>query len=116
MANTLLGRISNTRIETLLTSASLHIDLTTYLTYLDTQNGAEPNVRLDAGLEKGQLKKIQLIHANDATVNSNFIIGGARIVFVTVGDRAVLLWNGTQWRVISLNNTAGNAVSPTVTG
>jgi len=76
--------------------------------------GAEANA-IAAGTELGQLKKIQMItDGGDSTFTITNPVSAALdvITFADVGDYALLLWNGTAWRVIELGNDADGTSAP----
>ena len=79
------------------------ISLSTVVTLLD--NDATADLTLEAG-EPGQMKIISCIDATAAaTLDTGDVSGGLNptttLTFDTVGDAAILVYDGTRWNVVS---------------
>lgn len=81
------------------------INLTSYKTYITT-TGADAFTLADS-TQAGQLKYIVMAaHIGDATLT---LTGYTSVVFDTIGDALLLMWNGTAWKVVDELNTTINA-------
>lgn len=62
----------------------------------------------------GQRKAIQLVvdGGGTATLTPVNLSGGTTIAFADAGDRAELLWDGSNWLAIDLLNLADGATAP----
>ena len=86
-------------------------NVTSFYTTLTTTGAAA--VTLADGTMIGQLKKIQMIvDAGDATLTPSNLSGGTTITFADAGDFCLLMWDGTNWRVLELGNAADGATAP----
>jgi hypothetical protein len=81
------------------------------------QRRSRPRARLRSrwadGAKLGQLKLIVLTtDGGDATLTPTSLAGGDTITFADVGDAALLLWNGSNWRPVLLLNLADGTTAP----
>lgn len=89
------------------------VNITSYFTEFATDAGGDALTLAD-GAVAGQLKKIQLTTdggGNGVLTPSN-LADGDTITFADVGDYALLMWNGTNWRVLELGNDADGTTAP----
>ncbi|QDP57914.1 MAG: hypothetical protein Unbinned1693contig1002_58 [Prokaryotic dsDNA virus sp.] len=87
------------------------ITITEYFSTMNTTGGGA--YTLADSTIKGQLKKIQLIvDAGDATLTPTSLNGGSTITFADVGDYCLLIWDGSRWQVLELNNMADGVSAP----
>lgn len=90
------------------------IPLTNYLSWLNAAGGNTTQT-LAAGVVRGQVKRLQAIHANDDVVTVTGLSGGTTITFTNVGEYVVLLWTGAAWVIIESGNVLlGTNVGPAV--
>lgn len=89
------------------------VNVTSYFTTFDTDAGGDALTLVD-GVQKGQLKRIQLIvdGGGDGTLTPDNLEGGTTITFADAGDYCVLLWTGSAWRAIVLSNEADGVTAP----
>ena len=88
------------------------IPITNYYSTLDSTAGAT-TATLANGAIIGQLKKIQMIVDNgDVVVTPANLANGTTLTFADAGDFAVLIFDGTDWVVIELGNSADGATAP----
>jgi len=119
MASTLTAYIPNSKITTVTMSGGF-IDTTSYLTRIGDL-GVGSILTLGSGFIIGQLKKIQAsgddgVFTGPTTVSGQHFLDGPpqEIVFIDLGDTAELMWTRRGWRVISLSNSLGNDLTPTI--
>ena len=87
------------------------VTVTEYKTDVTT-TGADALTLAD-GEFVGQRKAIQLIvDGGDGTLTPSNLSGGTTITFADAGDRAELIWDGSNWVVIDLYNCADGATAP----
>jgi len=87
------------------------VNVTSFFTAVTTTGAAA--ITLADGTMVGQLNKIQLIvDAGDATLTPSNLTGGTTITFADAGDFCLLMWDGSSWRVLELNNMADGATAP----
>lgn len=93
------------------------VDVTSYLTFLETSGADDAVMQLNDGQETGQLKKLQFRAdgGGNAAVTSTQMHDGTTITFTTVGQVAVLMWDGTRWRAVLLTDAAGGT-GPAISG
>ena len=90
------------------------VDVTSYFTNITT-TGARALTLAD-GTVVGQ-RKLLLMSTDDgdATLTPTNFSNGTNLVFSAVGDMAELIWDGSNWALISSFNTvAGTAATPAV--
>lgn len=88
------------------------VNVTSYLTKL-TSTGVAEAITLANGTQIGQLKKIQhVVDGGSSVLTPVSLSGGTTITFTTAGEIAILLWNGTAWVALELNNTTAGGASP----
>ena len=90
-------------------------NVTAFYTAVTTTGPAA--LTLAAGTELRQLKKIQMIvDGGNGTLTIADPVSSSLdvITFADVGDFALLIWNGTAWRVIELGNDVDGATSPAI--
>lgn len=88
------------------------INVTAYLTKFTSTGGAQA-LTLANGTQIGQLKKIEhVVDGGSGVLTPTSLSGGTTITFTTAGEYAILIWNGTAWVAIELNNTTAGGASP----
>ena len=89
------------------------VTITEYYTTMATDGGGDAMTLADSTVV-GQLKKIQLITdgGGDAVLTPTTLNGGTTITFADAGDFCVLMWDGSGWQVLELNNAADGATAP----
>jgi len=88
------------------------INVTSYLSNY-TSTGAAQALTLANGTQVGQLKKIyHVVDGGSGVLTPTSLSGGTTITFTTVGEIAILLWNGTAWVAVELTNTTAGGASP----
>jgi hypothetical protein len=111
----LAGFIPNAAPQTL--SAAGAVNVTAYMTYLNTTSGAMA-ITLAAGTAVGQLKKVMMVvDGGDATLTIADPVSASLdvVVFSNIGDTLDLIWSGTAWRILGAYNVAaGNVSTPVV--
>lgn len=104
------GMIPNTGIDSL--SGAGVVSASKYLTNY-TSTGAAQALTLAAGNVVGQLKKVKhIVDGGSGVLTPSALEGGTTITFTTVGETAVLMWNGTKWRAIELSNSSTPGTLP----
>ena len=86
------------------------VNVTSYLTLL-VSTGAAQAITLANGTSIGQMKKIK--HYTDGgsmVLTPANLAAGTTITFTTVGEVALLQWNGTDWAVLELGNESGTGL------
>jgi hypothetical protein len=86
------------------------VNVTSYLTLL-VSTGAAQAITLANGTSIGQMKKIK--HYTDGgsmVLTPANLAAGTTITFTTVGEVALLQWDGTDWVVLELGNESGTAL------
>lgn len=86
------------------------VNVISYLTNL-VSTGVAQAITLANGTTVGQVKKIK--HYTDGgsmVLTPSLIDGGTTITFTTIGEYAVLIWNGIKWYAMELGNDAGTAL------
>ena len=86
------------------------VNVTSYLTLL-VSTGVAQAITLANGTSIGQMKKIK--HYTDGgsmVLTPANLAAGTTITFTTVGEVALLQWNGTDWAVLELGNESGTGL------
>jgi hypothetical protein len=87
------------------------VSITSFATKVTTTGAAA--ITLADGAKLGQLKLVVLTtDGGDATLTPSNLAGGTTITFADVGDAALLLWNGSNWRPLLLLNLADGTTAP----
>lgn len=86
------------------------VNVTAFLTKFTSTGGAQALTLAD-GTQIGQMKKIHhVVDGGSGVLTPTSLSGGTTITFTTANEYALLIWNGTAWVAIELNNyTAGGA-------
>lgn len=88
------------------------VNVTTYLTNY-TSTGAAQALTLANGVRVGQLKKIKhIVDGGSGVLTPTALSGGTTITFTSIGEFALLLWNGAAWVMIDSGNEVGGASLP----
>lgn len=88
------------------------VNVTTFLTNF-TSTGAAQALTLANGVRVGQLKKIKhIVDGGSGVLTPTSLSGGTTITFTSVGEFALLAWNGTAWVMIDSGNEGGGATLP----
>jgi hypothetical protein len=88
------------------------VNVTSYLTNF-TSTGAAQALTLAAGVRVGQLKKIKhIVDGGSGVLTPVAITGGTTITFTSIGEFAILQWNGAAWVMIDSGNDVGGASLP----
>lgn len=106
------GFIPSDPVETVNAPGAISADA--YLTNLES-TGVADAFSLPDGNTPGQLKKIvHYIDGGSAVITPANLSGGTTITMTTVGEFVTMFWNGTDWFVIELGNTATPGTLPVV--
>jgi len=88
------------------------VNVTSYLTRY-TSTGAAQALTMAVGTQIGQMKKIcHVADGGSGVLTVTSLSGGTTITFTTVGECALLMWNGTNWYVLELSNSATPGTPP----
>jgi len=88
------------------------INVTTFLTNF-TSTGAGQALTLANGVRVGQLKKIKhIVDGGSGVLTPTSLSGGTTITFTSIGEFALLAWNGTAWVMIDSGNDVGGSSLP----
>ena len=88
------------------------VNVTSYLTNF-TSTGAAQALTLANGTEIGQLKKIKhIVDGGSGVLTPVSLSGGTTITFTSIGEVALLQWNGTAWVMIDSGNEIGGSTLP----
>ena len=82
-----------------------------------TSTGGSEALTLAAGTVVGQMKKItHVVDGGSAILTIADPVSASLdvITFADVGDEAELMWNGSAWRVLSLQNVASGDAGPSI--
>lgn len=80
-----------------------------------TSTGAAQAVTLADGTQIGQLKKLtHVVDGGSIVLTPANLAAGTTITFTSVGEFAVLIWQGTEWYVLEIGNTATPGTLPAI--
>lgn len=106
------GLIQGGNAEILTGPSTITVD--SYLTNIKTTGVADAFVMGD-GYTPGQLKKIvHYIDGGSAVITPSNLANGTTITMTTVGEFVQLFWNGTDWFVFEVGNTATPGTLPVI--
>jgi hypothetical protein len=90
------------------------VNVTSYLTNA-TSTGAAQALTLADGLVLGQLKRItHVVDGGSLVLTPSNFDNGTTITFTSVGETALLIWNGAKWACVELANTATPGTLPAI--
>lgn len=88
------------------------VTVTEYLTNVES-TGVADAVTLADGTAIGQLKKItHYIDGGSFVLTPTNALGYTTITFTSVGETAILQWNGVRWHILELSNSATPGTLP----
>lgn len=88
------------------------VNVTTYFTAF-TSTGASQALTLANGVVVGQLKLIKhVVDGGSGVLTPVSLSGGTTITFTVVSEYALLMWNGTAWVALVLDNSAVPGTPP----
>lgn len=108
---TVLGPFFDAVQEDLSAGATAAVSVDEFYTAVTTT--AASATTLADGTFIGQLKLIHLIvDGGTLTLTPSNLANGTTITYADAGDASLLLWNGSNWRVLALLNFADGATAP----
>jgi len=92
------------------------LSVSTYFSTVGSDAGGDTWTLAD-GVVKGQMKKILFVDATGTglvSITSPVDADNNLITMTQVGDQALLEWNGSAWRILSVCNIAGGNITTPV--
>ena len=87
------------------------VNVTSFLTKF-TSSGVAQALTIASGTQIGQRKKVSHVVDGGSGVLTGVFVGGTTITFTTAGEYCELMWTGSAWAVLSLENSVTPGTPP----